>query len=69
LPEAPPEDFPFDGPPPDNFEVPPETVGAEDAVTKKMLRCNRISAPVLVSTIVHAISGHVYYIQSNIDFI
>ena len=57
LPEAPPEDIP----PLDNFEVPPEVVGAgpvfkrhgaqgkPGAVTKKMLRCNQISAPVLVN--------------------
>ena len=68
LPEAPPEDFPFDGPPPDNFEVPPEAVGAghvfkrhgakgiSGAVTKKTLRCNQISAPVLVNMIVHTMT-------------
>ena len=69
LPEAPPEDFPSDGPPPDNFQVPPEAEGAgpvskrhgdvgnPDAVdkiqTKKMMRCSHISAPLQVNVTVH----------------
>ena len=60
LPKAPPKDFPSDGPPPDNFEVPPEAVGAgpiskrhQEAdtgrtLTKKMMRCSHISAPLEV---------------------
>ncbi len=72
LPEAPTEDFSSDGPRPDNFEVPPEAMGAgpvfkrhgdkanPSVVTKKTLRCSQILAPVLVSMIVHAISGQVY---------
>ena len=60
------EDSPSDGPPPDNFEVPPEAVGAgpvfkrhgdmgntEVTRTKKMMRCSHISAPLMVSVIVH----------------
>ena len=70
LPEAPPEDFPSDGSPPDNFEVPPEAVGAgpvskrdEEAdaditVTKKVMRCSHISAPLEVY--VHAIMSDVH---------
>ena len=69
LPEAPPKDIPSDDPPPDNFENSHEAVGAGPvfkrhgdkgkpvAVTKKMLRCNQISAPVLVNMIVQLIPG------------
>ena len=61
-----PEESPSDGSPPDNFGVPPETVGAgpvfkrhgdmgntEVTQTKKMMRCSHISAPLMVSVIVH----------------
>ena len=59
LPDAPPKDFPTDGPPPprDSFKRhegagDPAADGVEITQTKKMMRCNHISAPLQVYAIV-----------------